>query len=181
MRRAFIPLFSVCLWAASHAPSWADIGRDCYQTTLENPRSVDKIIAVCTEAIRSSQGIKRARALVNRATGYTDRGNLDAAQSDLDEAVRLEPGNSWALSGRANVYRLKRQYDRALADLNEIIRRDPGFIGAYVDRGMVHRDRGDFLSARRDFEAILGMSGGVPAIEKWAKDTARYELDRLPR
>jgi Tfp pilus assembly protein PilF len=181
MRRAFVLLFSVVLWTASHGPSWADIGQDCFQTTLEKQRSVDKIIAVCTEAVRSLQGTRRGRALVSRATGYMDRGDLDAALRDLDEAIRLEPGNSWAFSGRANVFRMRRQYDRALADLNEIIRRDSSFIGAYVDRGLVHRDRGDFLSARSDFEAVLGMSGGPPAIERWAKEMARYELDRLPR
>jgi hypothetical protein len=46
---------------------------------------------------------------------------------------------------------------------------------------MVFRDRGDFLSARSDFETVLGMRGGHPDIEKWARDTAQKELAKLPR
>jgi Tfp pilus assembly protein PilF len=79
------------------------------------------------------------------------------------------------------VYRLKRSFDRALAELNDILRRDPTFIGAYVDRGMVHEDRGDYQSARADFESVLGMRANNPEIERWAKNTARQRLEKLPR
>jgi Tfp pilus assembly protein PilF len=178
MSRVFALLF---LCAVSYAPASADIVRDCYQTTLERPLSNERIIELCTRAISSSSGLRRASALLNRGVGYMQKGDLEAALRDLSESIRLDPNRVWTFSTRANVYRLKGQYDLALSDLNEILRRDPQFIGAYVDRGMVFRDRGDFLSARSDFETVLGMRGGHPDIEKWARDTAQKELAKLPR
>jgi tetratricopeptide (TPR) repeat protein len=181
VKRIFISLLAGALCTAGHGPASADISNDCYQTTLEQPGSPDRIIAVCTQAVGATVGEKRGQNLVSRGVGFMRKQKYNEALGDFDESLRAMPNDSWALSNRANVYRLMRDYDRALSDLNQLLRRDPKFIGAYVDRGMVHRDRGDVRSARADFEAVLGMSGGNIEIEKWAKRTAREELDKLPK
>jgi len=169
----------VAISLTSYGPASADVVDDCYRTTIEVPPSNDRIISVCSEAVRVTTGQRRAASLVSRGVGYMQKGYLDAAMADFDESIRLHPHDSWAYSNRANVWGLKRQYDRALSELNELIRRDPSFIGAYVDRGVVHRERGDLRSARADFEAVLGMRSNRRDIEDWAKREARRNLDEL--
>lgn len=176
---------ALILFASAHAmvqaPAYAQSVADCYQTTLEQPSRPDRIIAVCTEAIRGSSGLSRSSALVSRGVGYERNNNLDAALADFDEAIALNPSNNWARSNRANIWRQKRNYDRAISELNEILRNDPQFIGAYVDRGMVHQERGDIQSARADFQAVLGMKSSQAALEKWAKETAQQRLNELAK
>jgi len=179
MKYTSILLFAAAFCATSYAPASADIANDCYQATLEIPPSNDRIIAVCTDAIRVTTGQRRAAPLVSRGVGYMQKGSLDAAMADFDESIMLNPRDSWAYSNRANVWRLKRQYDRAISELNDLIRRDPSFMAAYVDRGLVHQERGDIQSARADFQAVLGMRSSHPELEKWAKDAARKGLDEL--
>ena len=174
-------LFSTALYSMTCGAASAHTVSDCYQTTLETPSSSERIIAVCTAAIRASSGASRASALVSRGVGYERQKNLDAAMANFDEATRLNPANSWARSNRANIWRLKRNYDRAVSELNDLIRRDPQFIGAYVDRGMVHQERGDIQSARADFQAVLEMKSTQVALDKWAKETARQRLDELAK
>jgi tetratricopeptide (TPR) repeat protein len=157
----------------------ADITTDCYNATRENPASNEKIISLCTQAIRATQGSTRAASLHNRGIGYMQSGELDKALADFDESIRLNPKDLWARSTRANLFRMKRLYDRALSELNEIIRLDPQAIGAYYDRGVVHRDRGDRESALTDFRTVLNMKGKDPAVENWAKARAREELEKL--
>jgi tetratricopeptide (TPR) repeat protein len=181
MRLFAAPLLFTTLCAASFSAATADIADDCYRATLEVPAQNDRIVALCSEALRSVSGTRRAATLVNRGVGYMQKGNLDAAMGDFNESIRLNPKDSWARSNRANVWRLKRRYDRAINELNDLLRRDPGFIGAYVDRGMVHQEKGDIARAREDFQAVLGMRSDRPEIEKWAKDTARQRLDELAR
>jgi tetratricopeptide (TPR) repeat protein len=172
-------LFTVPFCALSSGPAAADIADDCYRATLERPAPNDKIIALCSEAVRVTTGTRRAASLANRGVGYMQKGFLDAAMADFDESIALNPNDSWAYSNRANVWRLKGYHDRAIRELNDLIYRDPNFIGAYVDRGIVHQERGDFESARADFRTVLGMRGNRPDIEAWAREEARRRLDQL--
>jgi tetratricopeptide (TPR) repeat protein len=169
--RCFL-LFLLAFLHDGSGPAAADIAKDCYRATLERPGSDDKIIDLCTEAIRVTSGKRWAGNLVSRGTGYLGKRLLDAAMADFDEAIKLDPSVVWAYSNRANIWRMKRQYDLALSEVEEIPRRDLSFIGAYVDRGLVHRDRGDIRSARADFQAVLGMRSNNRDIEDWAKKEA---------
>lgn len=179
MRYISALFLAVALCVAGHGRASADIVNDCYRTTIENPVNNDRIISVCTQAISASSGNNRAAALSNRGIGYMQKGELDAALADFNEAISINPNDNWSRSSRANLFRLKRNYDRALSELNEIIRRDPNFIGAYADRGMVHQERGDVESARADYRAVLGMKSSNAEIERWAKDRARAGLEAL--
>jgi len=179
MRQIFMVLCSVALCATSHVPASADMVQDCYKTTLEQPRSNDRIIQICTRAINATGGTSRAAALHSRSHGYMYKGELDRALADLDESVKLNPTDLWARSSRANIYRMKGSYDRALSELNEIIRRDPKSIGAHADRGVLYKERGDVQSARADFQAVMGMTDKNADIERWAKGVARKNLDEI--
>jgi hypothetical protein len=79
----------------------AGIADDCYRATLENPVNNDKIISLCSEAVRVTSGNNLASALHNRGIGYMQRGDLDAALADFDESIRVKPDDLWVRSTRA--------------------------------------------------------------------------------
>ena len=75
---------------------------------------------------------KYAFAYNNRGNVYRDKGDVDRALADYNEAIRLDPKYAVAYNNRANAYRGKGELDRAIADYNDAIRVDPKYADAYV-------------------------------------------------
>lgn len=74
------------------------------------------------------------RALVNRATAYSQTGNPEGALADLNAALKLNPNNQHAYFSRANLYNQQRKFKEALADLNKVIELNPNDAEAYYNR-----------------------------------------------
>jgi tetratricopeptide (TPR) repeat protein len=54
-----------------------------------------------------------------------DKGGLEGALKDYDEAIRLKPDHADAFNNRGNVRRTKGDLDGALKDFNKAIRLKP--------------------------------------------------------
>jgi tetratricopeptide (TPR) repeat protein len=118
----------------------------------------DSKIAACTRVIEA--GARRhgnlAWAYNNRGNAYHDqKGDLDRAFADYDQAIRLDRNYTFAYSGRGNVYRDKGDLDRALADYNAAIRLDPKSVYPYQGRGNVYWGKGDLDAALAEYEHAI--------------------------
>jgi lipoprotein NlpI len=87
----------------------------------------------------------------NRGLAYRDKGELDRAIADFNEAIRLEPKFAVAFNSRGFTYDRKGERDRAIADYTEAIRLDPKFAVAFRNRGRAYLYAGALPKALADF------------------------------
>ncbi len=63
-----------------------------------------------------------------------EKGDLDLAIEDFNQAVRLNPKMAVAFDNRGLAWGRKKEYDKAIADYNEAIRLDPKLVNAWNNR-----------------------------------------------
>jgi len=85
----------------------------------------------------------------------TERGDLDGAQADLDQALRLDPAAPETFLARSDLWRIRGAIVRAEADARTAIRLDPRSAPAYVRRAAARRERGDLDHALADAESAI--------------------------
>lgn len=116
----------------------------------------DNCIRDATEAIRLDGNSKNASIYYNnRGTCALGKGDIEAALSDLEQAVRRNGSNAALHRNRGNAYLQKGDLDRALADLNEAIRLDPKQQPAFAYRGLVYERLGKPDNAIAEYKAAL--------------------------
>lgn len=132
-------------------------GDQTWQTCVSTATAPDVKVTSCSEIIeaRRETGKRLAAAYCFRGHGLTEKHQLDAALSDLNESIRLDPDSACALTNRGRVYGLKRDFDRAIADYDEAIRIDPSFALAYNNRGDAWFNKGDSDRAIADFDLAI--------------------------
>src|SRR5579863_1741795 len=146
--------FALCAAAQSRDENWN-------KCKASDP---DASVSGCTALIQSGQEStdNQASAFYNRGVAYHDKKQLDAAMSDLNEAIRLKPDFPSALNSRANVLTDQGQYDRAIADYNEAIRLDPNHKLAWYNRGNAYADKAEYALAIEDYDKYLQLDPSDP-------------------
>ncbi len=163
MRPPLIAL-AVCaaLFAAApaHGASQQDHD-DCNSADVE--RNITGCAGVADDETESLK--VRAIARVGRALALDRKGDLDGAMADFNDAIRLNPDDSLALSDRGVLWREKGDIDRAIADFTAAIARNPlprstvggrGHVNVYANRGLAYWAKGDIEHALTDFDAAVG-------------------------
>jgi tetratricopeptide (TPR) repeat protein len=109
------------------------------------PQDPEAMIIACTQSINSGKwkGHYLAAYYNNRAAAYHEKGDLDRAIADLNEAIRLDPKLAMPFNNRGAAYNEQGDNDRAIADYNEAIRIDPKLAMAFSNRGNAYSDKGD--------------------------------------
>jgi Zn-dependent membrane protease YugP/Flp pilus assembly protein TadD len=108
-----------------HAPIvW--LSRACILTARGE---YDEAIRAGTEAL--NHGCARAPGLRDRGLAWFLKGDLDRAVADLDESIRLDPGDGVAFNNRGAALLRRGDYARAAADLHEAIRLSPQLPNPY--------------------------------------------------
>jgi len=133
------------------------------QENLEKCKSVDSDTRItgCTAIIQAGllKDLLTSENLsiiyVNRGTAYFNKGDLDRAIQDYDQAIRLNPKDMSAYYSRGGAYNKKGNYDRAIQDLNEAIRLNPNDKSAYVVRGDTYKEKRDYDRAIQDFNEVI--------------------------
>ena len=71
-------------------------------------------MTACSTAIdgKTETGSRLAGAHCDRGHGLTEQRKLDAALTDLNEAIRIDPTYPCAYNNRGRVYAFKRDLDR---------------------------------------------------------------------
>jgi tetratricopeptide (TPR) repeat protein len=116
----------------------------------------DEQLAACDRAIASGKfdGANLA-SLYGLRGGAQETSDPDAALSDYNESLRLDPSRSVNFAGRAFTYMKKGDFDRAISDFTEAVRLDPNNFPAYAGRGRAYLQKGAIAEARADFEKTL--------------------------
>ncbi len=129
-----LPSFMFFL-AASATLAFAGDSEDCNQN-----KDLDRQIRGCTSFINRAAGNKEgmASAYTNRANAYSDKGDLNRALRDYNEAIRIDPGHPFAYYNRGLFYGHHGDNEHAIADYTEAIRLKPDFGDAYKSRGIAY-------------------------------------------
>jgi tetratricopeptide (TPR) repeat protein len=102
------------------------------------------------------------RGYGNRAVALLREGRLKESMSDLDVALRLNPGNAHAYVNRAAVLSRLGEYERGLKDLDRAVEVDPGFAEAHAERCAALMKRSDLAGALAACNTALRLSPDLP-------------------
>ena len=95
-------------------------------------------------------------------------GQLQAALSDCNEALRLRPDFANALDSRGFVHLKSGRYDEAIVDYDAALRLDPKKLASLYGRGMAKRRKQDIAGGNADIAAARALKPEI------SMDFARY-------
>ena len=118
-------------WAPAAVAQGASADMPCGGTTPEG------WIASCTAMIEANtlHGRPLAAVYSQRGFAHTLKRNLAQAQTDLDEAIKIDPQYAKAFADRANFWTVVKKPELALADGEKAIQLDPNFALGYFVHG----------------------------------------------
>ncbi|MBC8217444.1 MAG: tetratricopeptide repeat protein [Planctomycetes bacterium] len=102
---------------------------------------VGTIIGLSVHGCKDS---KNAGAYYNQGIARLEKGENDAAISDLTKAIKMRPRFAMAHFYRGRAYLGKGEHDKALSDLTEAIELDPALAVAYGERAVIHFIRKEY-------------------------------------
>jgi len=122
----------VAMTLAHPAAAFAESDQD-WKTCVSTAAAPTEKVTACSAVsdARTETGKKLAAAYCFRGHGLTEKRELDAALSDLNESIRLDPDSACALTDRGRVYAVKRDIDRASVDFTAAINSNPSLATAY--------------------------------------------------
>jgi len=126
-------------------------------------------IPACSAVIdaKSVTGPKLAGAYCIRGNDRTEKGELDAALSDLNEAIGIDATYACAYVNRGRVYGFQGDYDRAIADYDAAIKLDGKMALAY-------NNRGDAWIHKKEFDRAIADLGEAVRLNP---EVSRAQLD----
>src|SRR3954471_10755910 len=120
------------------APGGASAQEDRnWETCISVTGSAATRLPACTAVIdaRSQAGRRLAGAYCIRGNDLTEKGELDAALADLNEAISIDATYACSYVNRGRVYGFKGDYDRAIQEYDTAIKLDARMALAYNNRG----------------------------------------------
>ncbi|MGB8657810.1 MAG: tetratricopeptide repeat protein [Candidatus Zixiibacteriota bacterium] len=109
----------------------------------------------CTS--REKQAEKHFRA----GFEYQDRGNLDKAIEEYQQALRLKADYLEVYMNMGTVYLEKKDYDQAIQQFKRVVELSYYYGKAHYDLGMVYLYQGDKEKAEEELKALKSMGSGL--------------------
>jgi tetratricopeptide (TPR) repeat protein len=179
LRRACMAIVAAAPILVSAIDAFAVDRRDL--NDCESSADVPRMIAACTNLAQDAgfPPAMRSMALLKRGFGNFALGNLDSAEADFSEAVKLNPKNSYAHHELGLTLFKKGDAAGAIASLTEAIRLDPASAASRVSRGQVYSSENRLDEAIQDFTDAIKL--GADKNTAFTKDQAvdRPEANRV--
>ncbi|MEX3985969.1 tetratricopeptide repeat protein [Paraburkholderia sp. EG287A] len=99
-----------------------------------------------------------ASAFNNRGGAYFGVGNLDAAQQDYEQALRLNPSDVHAWENLSSLLMKRKQFDKAIDCLSHAIAAGDQRASTYVSRGIAYQLKGDAQDAFWDYDVAIALA-----------------------
>ncbi|HLY58750.1 MAG TPA: hypothetical protein VKS60_24525 [Stellaceae bacterium] len=173
--------YTDCMTAARQKPDdgfemgseWRDHGggfpaEHCVAIALiglrQYPEAAHRLETLAEGMVKEDPGL-RAQVLSQAAEAWAEGGQPQAAESDLTEAIRLDPSSIQFLVSRSAVRAQRKDYRGAISDLNLAVGKgaDGGDIYAY--RAAAYRLMGDLKDAAADADRAVQRGATLP--EAW--------------
>jgi len=140
-----------------------------------------RMIAACTN-LSEDTGLPpgmRSMAFLKRGFGNFALGNIDAAQADFSQAIKLNPKNNYAHHELGLTFGKKGDLTHAIASLTEAINLDPTSAASRFGRGQMYVSDGRLDEAIQDFTDAIKL--GADKNTAFAKDQVidRPEANRV--
>jgi tetratricopeptide (TPR) repeat protein len=122
--------------------------------TAEPP---EQVVTDCTNALTDKRKSPKERAslLESRGHAFYRLEKLDAALTDFDAAIKLDPQNSSPHNRRGLTLRKKGEYDQAIESYNAAIKLNPNVSSHYLNRGIAFSFKRDYDKALVDMNALI--------------------------
>jgi tetratricopeptide (TPR) repeat protein len=101
------------------------------------------------------RGGTSAKTIAESGRAYLEKGQLDRAISDFDEAIRLDPRDAVSFAARGVAYGMIGQHNRAITDYDEAIRLNPKNANAFYNRGNSYKKTGEHDRAIIDYSEAV--------------------------
>ncbi len=143
-------------------------------------------LSACHELLAESKisDVERAELLATRGRIHYQLGALQNALADYDQAIALDPKDSYSLYNRGLVYERLGDRGSAIVAYSDALELRPDDADAYVNRGLIYLDRSRYDEAVADFTRAHELRPDDPwAIANrgitfaWKKDSARAKQD----
>ena len=149
---------------AEPAPEAAQAA-DPRQLCLGPASTPDERVKGCSAVIESGQvqGSLLAAAYAQRGFVFTLKRNLEQAQKDLDQAIKIAPDYAEAYVNRANFWTVSNQPERAIADAERALKLAPKAPLAYFVRAGGEAKLGQYDKAIADYTEVLRLNPNAGA------------------
>jgi Flp pilus assembly protein TadD len=138
-------------------------------------------ISLCTTALASTTDpLQRAHFLSYRGHAHFHLNQVDAAMSDYNEALRVQPGYASALSGRGAIFQIRHQPELALTDYDAATKSDPGYLAAHDNRAYIYQSKGDLDKAIAGYSTAIRLHPG-DADSYWIRGIAYFKKGELDK
>jgi tetratricopeptide (TPR) repeat protein len=95
-------------------------------------------------AVGGCKDSKSYRDYYNQGVARLEKGEYDAAISDLTKAIKVRPRYALAHFYRGRAYFRKGEHDKSLSDLTKAIELDPALAVAFSERAVIHLIRKEY-------------------------------------
>lgn len=137
-------------------------------------------LSACNEAVQNKVKLGRkglAGAYANRAIVYMQRGNFEAAEADLEKALKLKPDLGEARQNLGSLYMRQARFNEALDTLNdEMTLNSANPARVYYARGVAYENMQDFARAYENYSKASELDPAWAAPRHGMK---RYELQMV--
>jgi tetratricopeptide (TPR) repeat protein len=130
---------------------WLWVGRGWVRKS--DVRTLQEAFDFYVDEVRNNP--KSASAWYARAVCWYEKGELNNAIKDFDEAIRLDPKVATYYTGRGAAKRTLKNYIGSIADHDEAIRLKPKSASAYFNRGIAKYSLKNYTSAITDYDEAI--------------------------
>ena len=176
--RALCVFFAILIMAAPVKNAIADALKDAETgEKAHQAGDLNKAIELYTKAIDSGELSRADLAGIynNRGQARRIKGDLDAALSDHNQALAINPKFYLAYNSRGIVWEKKGDLKRALADFNKAIELSPDYPSAYYNRSGLYERMGRLDDALADIKRFIQLAPDHP----WGKNRLRELSDKI--